>query len=80
MDTKNAQQRRQGTTYVNPGEQEVVLSLLGTLQHGASRAKKRASVAVIAGYAAQAHALDSRIQRDSFASLSIEVATVLATM
>lgn len=76
MDTKNAQQRRQGTTYVNPGEQEVVLSLLGTLQHGASRAKKKASVAVIAGYAAQAHALDSRIQRDSFASLSIEVATV----
>ena len=31
---------------------------------------------MIAGYAAQADALNSRIQRDSFASLSIEVATV----
>lgn len=76
MDTRNAQQRRQGTTYVNPREQDVILELLRTLQHGASRSKQIASVAVIAGYAAQASALDSRIQRDSFESLSIDVATV----
>jgi superfamily I DNA and/or RNA helicase len=76
MDTKYAQQRRQGTTYVNPHEQDVILQLLRDLQYVASRSKKTATVAVIAGYAAQAHALDARIQRDSFSSLSIEVATV----
>lgn len=76
IDTPNSPQQRRIHTYTNPGEQDAVLSLLKTIQHGASRAQQKVSVAVIAGYAAQAEALDARIQRDSFGSLAIEVATV----
>ena len=46
------------------------------VQYGASRAQEKVLVSVIAGYTAQAYALDARIQRDAFTSLSIEVATV----
>lgn len=76
IDTPNSPQQRRVHTYTNPGEQDAVLGLLRTIQYVASRAQQKASVAVIAGYAAQAEALDSRIQRDSFGSLAIEVATV----
>ncbi len=76
IDTPNSPQQKRVHTYTNPGEQDAVLALLRTIQHGASRAQQKASVAVIAGYAAQAEALDARIQRDSFSSLTIEVATV----
>lgn len=76
IDTPNSPQQRRIHTYTNAGEQDVVLAQLKTIQYCASRAQQKASVAVIAGYAAQADALNSRIQRDSFASLSIEVATV----
>jgi superfamily I DNA and/or RNA helicase len=76
IDTPNSPQQRRIHTYTNPGEQDAVLSLLRSVQHGASRAQQKVSVAVIAGYAAQAEALDARIQRDSFGSLTIEVATV----
>lgn len=76
IDSQGSGQRRQGHTYVNLGEQDIILETLKVLQHGASRAKVLTSVAVIAGYAAQAYALDARIQKDSFGSLAIEVATV----
>lgn len=76
IDTPNSPQQRRIHTFTNPGEQDAVLNLLRTVQHGASRAQQTVSVAVIAGYAAQAEALDARIQRDSFGSLTIEVATV----
>lgn len=76
IDTPNSPQQRRIHTYTNPGEQDAVLNLLRTIQHGASRAQQNVSVAVIAGYAAQADALNARIQRDSFGSLAIEVATV----
>jgi serine/threonine protein kinase len=76
IDTQGWTQGRMGHSFVNKKEQDIVLELLSQLQHGAGRAKSLTSVAVIAGYAAQANTLDSRIQRGSLASLSIEVATV----
>jgi KaiC/GvpD/RAD55 family RecA-like ATPase len=76
IDTNGAPQVRRGHTYINPHEQTVVLETLKTLHIAARKKNQHATVAVIAGYAAQAHALDSRIQRSSFPTLSIEVATV----
>lgn len=76
MDTAGWQDSRQGHSFVNRKEQEIILDLLNQFQHDAGRSKARASVAVIAGYAAQAHALDGRIGRGSFTALDIEVATV----
>lgn len=76
IDTQGWTQGKMGHSFVNKKEQDVILELLSQLQHGAGRAKSMTSVAVIAGYAAQANALDGRIQRGSLASLSIEVATV----
>jgi serine/threonine protein kinase len=76
FDTKGLFQRRQGHTYVNVGEQNLVLDLLAGMNRAADRIGRDASVAVIAGYAGQARALDSRIQRGLFPRLGIEVATV----
>lgn len=76
IDTDGSPQQRRGHTYVNVGEQNVIHGTLESLQRAAHRNDEKASVSIIAGYAAQAHELDSRIQRDSFDSLSIEVATV----
>jgi serine/threonine protein kinase len=76
IDTTGSPQKKQGHTFVNVGEQNVVIRTLEALQRAAHRTGATASVAIIAGYAAQAHALDARIQRSSFDSLSIEVATV----
>jgi len=76
IDTHGSQQKKQGTTYVNIREQAIVLELLRKMQHGSSRARVLTSVSVIAGYAAQAYALETSIQKNSFSSLNIEVATV----
>lgn len=76
IDTAGSPQLRQGHTFVNAGEQDVVIHTLEALQRAASKLDGSASVSIVAGYAAQAHALDRRIQRNSFQSLSIEVATV----
>lgn len=76
IDSYGSPQKRQGYTYVNRGEQDIVIDVLKRLQHGAGRAKAQVSVSVIAAYAAQAHALDASIQKSAFGSLSIEVATV----
>lgn len=76
IDSYGSSQKRQGYTYVNRGEQDIVLEVLKRLQHGAGRAKAQVSVSVIAAYAAQAHALDASIQKSAFGSLFIEVATV----
>jgi superfamily I DNA and/or RNA helicase len=76
LNTRGSYQRKQGHTYVNLGEQNVILENLAVLDRSATRAGQNFSVAVIAGYAAQANALDSRIQRSTFKSLDIEVATV----
>jgi serine/threonine protein kinase/KaiC/GvpD/RAD55 family RecA-like ATPase len=76
IDTNGAPQQRRGYTYVNLREQDLVLDTLKTLHIAARKRSQQASVAVIAGYAAQAHALDAKIQRSSFPTLSIEVATV----
>jgi len=75
LNTKGGQSP-QGHSFINRTEQDVVLDILATLQAAASRAKVNTSVAIIAGYAAQATALDSRIQRGSLTALSIDVATV----
>lgn len=76
IDTQGWPQRKIGRSFINKHEQQVIIELLARLQHGASRAKTPTSVAVIAGYAAQANELDNLIQRSSLTSLSIEVATV----
>jgi len=76
IDSHGSPQKRQGHTYVNRGEQDIVLDVLKRLQHGAGRAKAHVSVSVIAAYAAQAYALDASIQKSAFGCLSIEVATV----
>jgi hypothetical protein len=76
IDTKGHYQRRLGHTYVNQGEQNAVLELLTHLNRAAEKTGGQAAVAVIAGYAGQALALDARIQRGLFPQLSIEVATV----
>lgn len=76
IDTQGWPQKQIRKSFVNRKEQDIVLELLAQLQHGASRAQQNTSVAVIAGYAAQANELDGRIQRGSLGSLSIEVATV----
>lgn len=76
FDSKGHFQRRQGRTYVNAGEQQVTIEILSNLNRAADRTGGQASVAVIAGYSGQAMALDSRIQRELFPCLTIEVATV----
>ncbi len=76
VDTKGHYQRRLGRTYVNNGEQNAILELLSNLNRAAEKTGGQAAVAVIAGYAGQALALDARIQRGLFPQLSIEVATV----
>lgn len=76
IDTMGSKDSAQGYSFVNRGEQDVVLDLLNQLQHDVGRAKARASVAVIAGYAAQADALDRRIARGSLSALDLEIATV----
>ena len=76
MDTKGAKDSPSGHSFVNRREQDIVLDLLSQLQYDAGRSKARASVAVIAGYAAQAQALDRRIGRGTLSALDIEVATV----
>jgi hypothetical protein len=76
MNTSGKSQTPQGNSYINRFEQDKILDLLATLQAAAKKSQNTASVAIIAGYAAQARALDSRIQRGSLTELSIEVATV----
>ena len=76
MNTSGRSQTPQGSSFTNRFEQDSILELLATLQAAAKRSRSTASVAIIAGYAAQARALDSRIQRGSLTELSIEVATV----
>jgi len=76
IDSGGTPQKRQGHSFVNLGEQSLVLQLLERLHRYASRAKATASISVIAAYAAQAYALEVLIQKSEFSSLSIEVATV----
>lgn len=76
VNTKGGAQSSQGHSFVNRTEQDAILDILAKLQAAASRAKAVTTVAIIAGYAAQARALDSRIQRGTLTALSIDVATV----
>ena len=76
FDTNGAPESSQGRSYFNREEQNIILDILSTLDLAARRAQAKSSVAVIAGYAAQSQRLDSRIQRSTLQSLSIEVATV----
>lgn len=76
LDTQGARELPRGRSYFNPKEQELILDILNTLNSAARRAGAKSSVAVIAGYAAQAQGIDDRVQRSSLQSLSVEVATV----
>lgn len=76
VDTQGARESSRGRSYVNRKEQDLILDILNTLNLAAQRAGAKSSVAVIAGYAAQAHAIDDRVQRSSLQSLSVEIATV----
>lgn len=76
LDTQGARELPRGRSYSNRKEQELILDILNTLNSAAQRAGAKSSVAVIAGYAAQAQGIDDRVQRSSLQSLSIEVATV----
>lgn len=76
IDTQGARESPRGRSYFNRKEQELILDILITLNSAAQRAGAKSSVAVIAGYAAQAQGIDDRIQRSSLQSLSVEVATV----
>ena len=76
LDTQGARELPRGRSYFNPKEQELILGILNTLNSAARRAGAKSSVAVIAGYAAQAQGIDDRVQRSSLQSLSVEVATV----
>jgi serine/threonine protein kinase len=76
IDTRGARESTRGRSFFNRKEQDVILDTLGALHLAAKRAQTQSSVAVIAGYAAQAQDLDYRIQKSSFSTLSIEVATV----
>ncbi|MFC5497657.1 AAA domain-containing protein [Caenimonas terrae] len=76
LDTTGARDLPQGHSFVNPKEQQVILDLLNDLQRQCDRTAPKLSVAVIAGYAAQANALDRRIPRGHLSALDVEVATV----
>lgn len=76
LDTQGARESPRGRSYFNRKEQELILGILNTLNSAAQRAGAKSSVAVIAGYAAQAQGIDDRVQRSSLQSLSVEVATV----
>ena len=76
IDTQGARNAAQGHSFINKKEQDLVIQLLERLQKDSSKARAHTSVAIIAGYAAQAHGIDGKIQRGSFPSLAIEVNTV----
>lgn len=76
VDTQGARESSRGRSYINRKEQELILDILKTLNSAAQRAGAKPSLAVIAGYAAQAQDIDDRIQGSSLQSLSVEVATV----
>lgn len=76
IDTRGARESMRGRSYFNTKEQDIILETLGELHLAAKRARTQSTVAVIAGYAAQAQGLEDRIQKSSFSTLSIEVATV----
>jgi hypothetical protein len=76
IDTLSGRESAFGHSFINRVEVEQVIKVLSDLQYGAGRARTVCTVGVIAGYAAQARLLDSKIQTGSFSSLSIEVNTV----
>lgn len=76
IDTGGWHDSKQGFSFVNKKEQEVIIELLGQLHHDSGRAQRKTSVAIIAGYAAQASAIDRRVMRGSYTSLDIEINTV----
>jgi hypothetical protein len=76
IDTAGSRDLPQGHSFVNPREQQVILEFLNDLQRQCALTTSKLSVAVIAGYAAQANALDRRIPRGHLSALDVEVATV----
>jgi AAA domain len=78
LDTKGSRQSAVGKSYINAGELRATLFMLEKLDSAVRKSKvpERVSVCVIAAYAAQAHAIESKVQKDSFPKLAIEIATV----
>ena len=78
--TGKRRESRNGGSYANSGEVDVVIRLLNRLEDGARRDGKRLDVGVITGYSAQVALIGGRLGKNAtnhqWPHLTVEVATV----